>query len=146
MLILNLFKCRDVDIVDSDAMRQVKCDGVKVKIMDIETVRRKALAAFLKQKRAEYGWSQRELAQRIKSTQNAVYLWETEKATPDTANLDKIASLFGLKTWQLLRSLEDNQQVTGSGFEDALNALNRMSRAEIAQIVNVGVQKLAQAA
>ena len=54
--------------------------------MDIEATRRKALATFLKEKREEYGWSQRELAQRINSTQNAIYLWETEKATPDTAN------------------------------------------------------------
>jgi transcriptional regulator with XRE-family HTH domain len=116
------------------------------KIMDIEAVRRKALAAFLKAKRDEYGWSQRELAQRISSTQNAVYLWETEKATPDTANLDKIAALFGLKTWQLLKSLEDNQQVAGLGFDDALNALNLMSKQEIAKMISACAQKLEQVA
>ena len=114
--------------------------------MDIETIRKKALAAFLKEKREAYGWSQRELAQRINSTQNAVYLWETEKATPDTANLDKIAALFGLRTWQLLKSLEDNQQVTGSGFDDALNAINLMSKQEVAKMISACAQKLAQAA
>ena len=111
--------------------------------MDIETIRKKALAAFLKEKREAYGWSQRELAQRINSTQNAVYLWETEKATPDTANLDKIAALFGLRTWQLLKSLEDNQQVTGSGFDDALNAINLMSKQEVAKMISACAQKLA---
>ena len=114
--------------------------------MDIETIRKKALAAFLKEKREAYGWSQRELAQRISSTQNAVYLWETEKATPDTANLDKIAALFGLRTWQLLKSLEDNQQVTGSGLDDALNAINLMSKQEIAKMISACAQKLAQVA
>jgi transcriptional regulator with XRE-family HTH domain len=116
------------------------------KVMDIEATRRKALATFLKEKREEYGWSQRELAQRINSTQNAIYLWETEKATPDTANLDKIAALFGLKTWQLLKSLEDNQQVTGSGFDEALNALNRMSKQEITRMIGACAQKLEQVA
>ena len=114
--------------------------------MDVETIRKKALATFLKEKREAYGWSQRELAQRINSTQNAVYLWETEKATPDTANLDKIAALFGLRTWQLLKSLEDNQQVTGSGFDDALNAINLMSKQEVAKMISACAQKLAQAA
>ena len=127
-------------------MRQLECDYVKAKIMDIETIRKKALAAFLKEKREAYGWSQRDLAQRISSTQNAVYLWETEKATPDTANLDKIAALFGLRTWQLLKSLEDNQQVAGSGFDDALNAINLMSKQEVAKMISACAQKLAQAA
>ena len=114
--------------------------------MEIEDIRRRALAAFLKQKRAEYGWSQRDLAQRISSTQNAVYLWETQKATPDTANLDKIAALFGLKTWQLLQSLEDNQQVAGIDLDKVLNAINLMSNQDIAKVINAGTQKLARTA
>jgi transcriptional regulator with XRE-family HTH domain len=114
--------------------------------MEIEAIRRKALAAFLKGKRAENGWSQRELAQRINATQNAVYLWETQKATPDTANLDKIAALFGLKTWELLQSLEENRQVPGLDLDKILNAINLMSNQDIPKVMNAIAQKLAQAA
>jgi transcriptional regulator with XRE-family HTH domain len=119
------------------------------KIMDIETVRKKALAAFLKAKRNEYGWSQRELAQRINSTQNAVYLWETEKATADNANLDKIAALFGLKTWQLLRSLEDGEVVDPvrtspwNDLQSFIRAIDAMPREDVAKIVSAGANKLA---
>jgi transcriptional regulator with XRE-family HTH domain len=109
-----------------------------------EVARRKALAIFLKQKRAEYSWSQRELAQRISSTQNAVYLWETERAIPDTVSLDKIAALFGLKTWQLLKSLEDINQSTEPGFDNALRALNFMSSQEIIKMIGICSEKLMQ--
>ncbi len=103
-----LFKLiEDGQVVDS--AESISCKDLN---FIVETTREKALAIFLREKREDYGWSQRELAQRINSTQNAVYLWETERATPDTANLDKIAALFGLRTWQLLKSLEENQQVT----------------------------------
>lgn len=114
--------------------------------MEIEAIRRKALATFLKDKRIENGWSQRDLAQRINATQNAVYLWETQKATPDTANLDKIAALFGLKTWELLQSLEENRQVPSLDLDKILNAINLMSSQDIPKVMNVIAQKLAQAA
>jgi transcriptional regulator with XRE-family HTH domain len=112
--------------------------------MDTEKIRRKALAAFLKQKRQERGWSQRDLARYIGSTQNAIYMWETEKATPDTANFDKISALFGLKTWELLQSLDESQQVSGFDLEKVLRAIEVMPRGDLAKVVGVAAQKLAQ--
>ena len=115
--------------------------------MDSDLIRRKALAAFLKKQRNERGWSQRDLARYIDATQNAVYLWESEKATPDTANLDKLAFTFGLKTWELLQSLDENQDIAVSSsfdLEKFLKAIEFMPPSDVARIVSTGAQKLAQ--
>lgn len=117
-----------------------------MQIKDIQ--RRKNLALFLKEERKLRGWSQRDLARYLGATQNAVYMWEAEKATPDTANFDKLAELFGLTTWELLQSLEPNAKDRISDkldFKQTLKSMGAMSRSEVLELVNNGIQILAKA-
>lgn len=112
-----------------------------------DSERRKNLAIFLKKERETRGWSQRDLARYLDATQNAIYMWEAEKATPDTSNYDKLASLFGFTTWELIQMLEPGGQITSSeplGLDRFLKALDKMPSKDIVKIINAGVQKLAQ--
>jgi transcriptional regulator with XRE-family HTH domain len=117
-----------------------------MQIKDVQ--RRKNLSLFLKEERKVRGWSQRDLARYLEATQNAVYMWEAEKATPDTANFDKLAELFGLTTWELLQRLEPNAKDRISDkldFKQTLRAMGTMSRSEVMELVNTGVQILGKA-
>lgn len=108
-----------------------------MQIKDVQ--RRKNLALFLKEERKLRGWSQRDLARYLEATQNAVYMWEAEKATPDTANFDKLAELFGFTTWELLQKLEPNAKDRISEKWDLskiFSALDTMAPNELAKIGN----------
>jgi transcriptional regulator with XRE-family HTH domain len=110
------------------------------------------IAKFIREQRESFGWSQRELGRRLGCPQATVHLWESEKSTPDTDNLAKIANLFGLTLSELFKLIEDGEVLDSakanpwSDLQSLTKAMDVMSRAEIAQIVNAGVQKLAQAA
>ena len=60
------------------------------------------LGNMLKKLRAKHAMSQKELADLLGITQQAVAKWEAEKSEPDSATLVKIAEIFEISVDELL--------------------------------------------
>ena len=54
------------------------------------------------QLRKANGWSQEELAERLKVSRQAISRWEGATAQPDVANILRLSKLFGVTTDYLL--------------------------------------------
>jgi transcriptional regulator with XRE-family HTH domain len=110
---------------------------------------RTLIAKFIREQRESFGWSQRELGRRLGCPQATVHQWESEKSTPDTDNLAKIASLFGLSLSQLFKLIEDGAVVDPArtspwnDLQSFIGAIDVMPREDVAKIVTAGAQKLA---
>lgn len=52
--------------------------------------------------RKDHAWSQEELAERMEVTRQTISKWELGQTVPDTANLSKLASIFGISVNDLL--------------------------------------------
>lgn len=109
---------------------------------------RTTIAQFLKQKRAENGWSQRELARRLNCPQATVQMWEAEKTRPDILSTEKIANLFSMPLSELFKSLESGDIVIENkscNMKDIMDALKSLPTAEVAKINVAAAKRLAQA-
>lgn len=110
------------------------------------------IAKFIKEQREASGWSQRELGRRLGCPQATVHLWESEKSTPDTENLAKIANLFGLTLSKLFKLIEDGEVVDPAksspwnDLQSFIEAIETMPLKNVAKINLATAQKLAQAA
>ena len=108
------------------------------------------IAKFIKEQRESFGWSQRELGRRLGCPQATVHQWESEKSTPDTDNLAKIAKLFGLSLSQLFKLIEDGEVSNPSksspwnDIQSFISAIDLMPREDVAKIVSAGAQKLVE--
>jgi transcriptional regulator with XRE-family HTH domain len=109
------------------------------------------IAKFIREQRESFGWSQRELGRRLGCPQATVHQWESEKSTPDTDNLAKIASLFGLSLSQLFKLIEDGQVLDPkksshwSDLQSFIEAIETMPRENVVKVNMAIAQKLAQA-
>ncbi len=114
------------------------------------SLNRSLIAKFIKEQRESFGWSQREFGRRLGCPQATVHQWESEKSAPDLASLDKIAALFGLRTWQLFKLIEDGEvsnPAKSSPWNDIqsfISAIDLMPREDVAKIVSAGAQKLVE--
>jgi transcriptional regulator with XRE-family HTH domain len=88
-----------------------------------EALKRQALAAFLKEQRAERGWSQRELARRMGVTHATLQSWESAKSTADTKNVEKIADVFGIESWELMKFLGEEVIDRSSNLRQVLDII-----------------------
>ena len=63
-------------------------------------------ATMIKYYRLKNGWSLRELAKRMGyKSHNIIASWENGSRNPTIASLKKLASVFGIKYWQLIYKL-----------------------------------------
>jgi transcriptional regulator with XRE-family HTH domain len=109
---------------------------------------RSSIAKFIKEKRESLGWSQRELARRLGCPHATVQQWESEKTTPDTEKLSKLASLFGLHLSEFFAAVEgDTNFIDREGWNLAkmLNGLDQLPRKDMLSLGNAVMEKLAQA-
>ena len=51
--------------------------------------------------RNKMGWTQTELARRMKVIQPTIAVWETGKQIPSRENIDKLCALFGIDRFML---------------------------------------------
>jgi transcriptional regulator with XRE-family HTH domain len=119
-----------------------------MKIMDIQAQRQKRLAELLKSKREDMGLSQRAMASRLGFRQATIYQWESQKADPDVASLEKIARFFGMtmdELWKYLNGEDVDRPSDKLDLKKMLQALDAMPKSDVIELVNAGVQKLAQA-
>ena len=59
--------------------------------------------------RKQNAWSQEELAEKLDVTRQTISKWELGQTTPDTENLNKIATIFGITVNELL---DENTNIT----------------------------------
>ena len=109
------------------------------------------IAKFIKEQRESFGWSQRELGRRLGCPQATVHAWESQKSSPDTDNLAKIANLFGLTLSQLFKLIEDGELLDPKSnpwgdIQSFIEAIEAMPREKVAKINIAIAQKLAQVA
>jgi transcriptional regulator with XRE-family HTH domain len=77
------------------------------------SLNRSSIAKFIRDKRTSLGWSQRELSRRLGCPHATVQQWESEKTTPDTEKLVKLASLFGLQLSEFFAAVEGDSSFSG---------------------------------
>jgi transcriptional regulator with XRE-family HTH domain len=109
---------------------------------------RSSIAKFIKDKRESLGWSQRELGRRLGCPHATVQQWESEKTTPDTENLMKLANLFGLQLSEFFEAVEGNSSFATQeswNLNKILNSLNTMPRSDKALLAKALIEELAGA-
>jgi transcriptional regulator with XRE-family HTH domain len=114
-----------------------------VKIMDNRNQR---LSKLLKSKREEMDLNQREMARLLGFRQATLSQWESGKAEPDVASLEKIAKFFGYAMedfWAYLDGKDLSKSLKWD-LNRILNALDALPPSDVATIVSVGAQKLAK--
>lgn len=77
--------------------------------------------------RKKNGWSQEELADKMKVSRQAVSKWEGAQTVPDLAKLLQLSELFGVTTDYLLKDELESEEFTG---DDTQNDLRRVTLAE----------------
>jgi transcriptional regulator with XRE-family HTH domain len=104
------------------------------------------ISRFLKQQRDSNGWSQRELARRLGSTQANVQMWEAEKTVPDLASMEKIAALFAMPLSDLFKILESGNVIEPRrcGIREIIDAINDLPTADVAKISIAATNRLVQ--
>jgi transcriptional regulator with XRE-family HTH domain len=98
-----------------------------------EDKKRRVLAGFLKETRQERGWSQREFARRVGVTHATLNSWESAKTTADTKNLEKIANVLGMPTWELMKTLNESCD-NEADVKQVIDILDRLSKSEMLKI------------
>lgn len=59
----------------------------------------------LKEYREKNGWTQTQLAERLKVSQSTIGMWETGERKPNIIMLKKLAQIFGCTTDDLLKDI-----------------------------------------
>jgi transcriptional regulator with XRE-family HTH domain len=109
-----------------------------------EDKKRRALAEFLKKTRQDRGWSQREFARRAGVTHATLNSWESAKTTADTKNLEKIANVLAMPSWELMKILNENCD-NDADVKQVIDILDRLSMSEMLRINIEIAGRLAQA-
>ena len=72
--------------------------------------------------RKKNAWSQEEFAEKLDVTRQTVSKWELGQTTPDTDNLSKIATIFGISVNDLLdeniNPIDDNSQTSNNSYNN----------------------------
>ena len=76
--------------------------------------------------RKENAWSQEELADKLNVSRQTVSKWELGQTTPDTDNLTKIASIFGISVNDLLD--ENTNPIENPIEKESKNTINNSSK------------------
>ncbi len=76
-----------------------------------------SLGVKLRNLRHSKNFSQAEIAERLKVSQPAYHLWETDQAKPTTDNLLKISEIYNLDLYNLLDT-QDQNIINNSTFQD----------------------------
>ncbi|GAA4157376.1 hypothetical protein GCM10022217_17180 [Chryseobacterium ginsenosidimutans] len=76
-----------------------------------------SLGVKLRKLRDTKSWSQTEIADRLRVSQPAYHLWETDQAKPTTENLLRIAEIYNLDLYSLLDT-QDQNIINNSTFQD----------------------------
>lgn len=87
-----------------------------------------SLGERIKLHRQRLGMSQEMLAERIGVSRQAVTKWEADRSAPDTANLFKLAELFGTTVDLLLPSAEEPPAVPEQACHPATDVPKQVSR------------------
>jgi transcriptional regulator with XRE-family HTH domain len=109
--------------------------------------RNQRLSKLLKSKREELSLNQREMAKLLGFRQATLSQWESGKAEPDVASLEKIAKFFGYAMEDFWAYLDGKDIIKNSKWDlnRILTALDAMPPSDVAKIVSAGAQKLANA-
>lgn len=75
-----------------------------------ETTLRRSLGEVLKEHRTRCGMTQEFVAESMGVSRQAVSKWENGTADPSTANLLKLAKLYGVSPEELIRSIRPEQE------------------------------------
>jgi transcriptional regulator with XRE-family HTH domain len=113
--------------------------------MNLEDKKRRALSRLLKDKRQELGWSQREFARRIGVTHATLNSWESAKTTADTKNIEKIANVLTMPSWEVMKALNENME-PDVDIQEVLDLIDRLPMSDIFKINMAIAGKLSQAA
>lgn len=85
------------------------------------------LADKVSRLRKKNGWSQEELAEKMKVSRQAVSKWESAQTIPDLEKILQLGELFGVTTDYLLKDEMEEEEFTGN---DADLALRRVTMSE----------------
>jgi transcriptional regulator with XRE-family HTH domain len=111
--------------------------------MNLEDKKRRALSNFLKAERQERGWSQREFAKRIGVTHATLNSWESAKTTADTKNIEKIANVLAMQSWEILKLIDENLE-PDIDVAELLDMIDRLAISDILKINMAIAGKLSQ--
>jgi transcriptional regulator with XRE-family HTH domain len=108
--------------------------------------RNQRLSKLLKSKREEMALNQREMAKLLGFRQATLSQWESGKAEPDVASLEKIAKFFGYTMEDFWAYLDGNDISKNSKWDlnRILTALDAMPPSDVATILSASAQKLAK--
>ncbi len=112
--------------------------------MSTEDKKRRALSHLLKEKRQERGWSQREFARRIGVTHATLNSWESAKTTADTKNIEKIANVLTMPSWEVMKAINENME-PDVDIQEVLDLIDRLAMPDILKINMAIAGKLSQA-
>lgn len=73
--------------------------------------------------RKKNGWSQEELAEKMKVSRQAVSKWEAAQTTPDLEKILQLSNLFGVTTDYLLKDELEDEQFTDSTDETPIRRI-----------------------
>jgi transcriptional regulator with XRE-family HTH domain len=99
-----------------------------------ETKWRKDIADRIRDLRHARDLSLRQLAELSGINHNVIHKWETGKATPNRANVVRLAELFNVKPAWLLFGRDDT--TTGLNVQDTFAALSPNSQNQINALIN----------
>jgi transcriptional regulator with XRE-family HTH domain len=94
----------------------------------------KDIAGRIRDLRNARDLSLRQLAQLSGINHNVIHKWETSKATPNRANVVRLAELFNVKPAWLLFGRDDT--TTGLNVQDTFAALSPNSQNQINALIN----------
>ena len=73
--------------------------------------------------RKKNGWSQEELAEKMKVSRQAVSKWEAAQTTPDLEKILQLSNLFGVTTDYLLKDELEDEELTDSADETPIRRI-----------------------
>ncbi|WP_228377109.1 helix-turn-helix domain-containing protein [Chryseobacterium sp. FH2] len=107
------------------------------------------LGVKLRNLRHTRNWSQAEIADRLKVSQPAYHLWETDQAKPTTENLLRISEAYDLDLYSLLDSKDHNIVTNNPIFNDNssqqyYSTINNMAPPELLESVIKNQNQISQ--
>ena len=96
--------------------------------------------------RKKNGWSQEELADRMKVSRQAVSKWEAAQTTPDLEKILQLSNLFGVTTDYLLKDEIEDEEFTNSTDETLIRRITLAEANEYLEQRKVASVKISIAA
>ena len=93
------------------------------------------LADKIINERKKNGWSQEELAERLRVSRQSVSKWESAQSVPDMQRIVDMSRLFGVSTDYLLKDELEPESVTPEQFTEAESGLRRVSMEEAREYI-----------